>query len=102
MDLNIVTVIGNIASEIKFSETATTAVTHFRIAVEDFNGNDMYFDTVSFGNTAKYISDYLEQGDRIAITGALTIQNNKDSDGKYTLPATAVKIHQIEKIYKRV
>ena len=83
MDLNSVSVIGNLTKDVEFKTTeAGVQIANFSIAVNGLKKDDVdFFDVTAFKGTAEACSKYLRKGLKVAIAGRLNQQRWKTESG---------------------
>jgi single-strand DNA-binding protein len=90
MDTNIVVVKGRLTKDVDFKVSeAGYEIAHYCIAVNHYTKDKdkpkvSFFDIVSFGHTAKYLTTYTSKGDEILVQGELEQQSwtNQGGDKK--------------------
>jgi single-strand DNA-binding protein len=98
---NSITLIGRLTRDPelkKFDEESNIA--KFCIAVDGFKKRDgsqesYYFDCDAWRNTGENIAKYFSKGDKIAVSGEMTMRSYTDSDGKKR-NAYSVKVDSFE------
>lgn len=99
MDMNVVTVIGRVTSDIAAKETVNgNTVVNFTIAIKDYLGNGMPFECVAWGNTGRYIRTFTKKGDAVAINGGLTEIWKEDEKGSPTGRVPGIRVNEIYSI----
>lgn len=88
--LNTVNLIGFVGTEPEIKNSNSGIVTHISIGVQEkFKNRDGtytertdWIKITSFGNTAKYVSQYINTGDLVVVEGKLKNNNYTDRNGK--------------------
>ena len=88
--LNTVNLIGFVGTEPDIKNSNSGIVTHISIGVQEkFKNRDGtytertdWIKITSFGNTAKYVSQYINTGDLVVVEGKLKNNNYTDRNGK--------------------
>lgn len=88
--LNTVNLIGFVGAKPDIKNSNSGIVTHISIGVQEkFRNRDGtytertdWIKTTSFGNTAKYVSQYINTGDLVVVEGKLKNNNYTDRNGK--------------------
>ena len=90
-DLNVVAIVGRLVREAEVKYTSSgAAMVRFSIAVNrnrrmndgSWNEEPSYFDCLYAGKSAENVSQYLEKGRQVSISGELR-QNRWEQDGQY-------------------
>ena len=87
MSLNVVNIQGRICNPIVVRYTQSqTAVTSFRIAVENDQSGDKkrtyFFNVTCWGKTAEFVEKYFSKGDMILLHGTLQTKEWTDKEGR--------------------
>lgn len=91
--------------ELKYTQTNNTAVTLFTIAVnrktkQENQPNTDFINTVAYGKTAEFISQYFKKGQEILIVGRIQTRNYEDRDGKKVYVTEAI-VEEVEFVGKK-
>ena len=94
--MNQVILMGRVTKDLELNFTsAGKEMLRFSLAVEENKEKTNFIDVVVFGNSAKYLFNYLKSKGRVAITGTLQ-NNNYEKNGikiySYNVVADKVKI----------
>ena len=99
MDMNNVSLIGRLTKdpELKFTPSGK-AVCSFSIANNKMKEGVNFFNIVTWGKTAEYVSSYVKKGNRVAIEGRLEQRSWESEQGKRsTVEIVAERIQGLEK-----
>lgn len=94
--MNQVNLMGRVTKDLELNFTsAGKEMLRFSLAVEETKEKTNFIDVVVFGNSAKYLFNYLKSKGRLVITGTLQ-NNNYEKNGikiySYNVVADKVKI----------
>lgn len=82
MDLNSVTLSGNLTRDPELRETGSgKAVASLRIGNKRFNDRSNFIDVIAWEKTAELIAQIYSKGDPIVFTGELQVREYQDKEG---------------------
>jgi single-strand DNA-binding protein len=82
MNVNNLTIEGNLVRDPELKQVNDSQVCNFTIAVNDHKKNGNFFDVHAWGKTAEIINQYAKKGTPVIISGTLTQQRWKDQNGE--------------------
>ena len=81
-DISQVTMTGRLTRDPESTETQTSAVVKFSLAVSGFKKDDVsFFDCEAWGKVGEIIQKFCEKGKQIAVAGTIRIDRWQDKDG---------------------
>lgn len=93
--MNIVILIGNIASEIKLNESETMASFRLAVSKDTAEGGADFINCKAFNKTAVNLHRFKEKGDEIAVMGRISTGSYTNREGK-TVYTTDVICNRID------
>ena len=77
-----ITITGRLTRNPETTETKTSAVAKFSLAVNGFKEEDVsFFDCEAWGKVGKIVQEYCEKGKQIAVSGTIRIDRWEDKEG---------------------
>jgi single-strand DNA-binding protein len=93
VDIATITLIGRLTRNPETTETKTSAVAKFSLAVNGFKKEDVsFFDCEAWGKVGEIVQDHCEKGKQIAVAGTIRIDRWEDKEGnKRSKPVVNVR-----------
>ena len=77
-----ITITGRLTRNPETTETKSSAVVKFSLAVNGFKKEDVsFFECEAWGKVGAIVQEYCEKGKQIAVTGTIRIDRWEDNDG---------------------
>lgn len=101
MDLNCVSLIGNLTRDPELTSTTTGKLkVNFSIAVNGYKQDDVsFFNCEAWGATAEFISKYITKGNKVGVKGRLQ-QQRWQKDNK-NFQRVVVVVEQVQSLSKK-
>ena len=92
-DIATITMTGRLTRNPETTETKTSAVAKFSLAVNGFKKEDVsFFDCEAWGKVGAIVQEYCEKGKQIAVAGTIRIDRWEDKEGnKRSKPVVNVR-----------
>ena len=92
-DIATITMTGRLPRNPETTETKTSAVAKFSLAVNGFKKEDVsFFDCEAWGKVGAIVQEYCEKGKQIAVAGTIRIDRWEDKEGnKRSKPVVNVR-----------
>tara|TARA_R110000824_G_scaffold13220_1_gene57548 strand:+ start:23130 stop:23504 length:375 start_codon:yes stop_codon:yes gene_type:complete len=92
-DIATITMTGRLTRNPETSETKTSAVAKFSLAVNGFKKEDVsFFDCEAWGKVGEIVQKYCEKGKQLAVSGTIRIDRWEDKEGnKRSKPVVNVR-----------
>ena len=92
-DIATITMTGRLTRNPETTETKTSAVAKFSLAVNGFKKEDVsFFDCEAWGKVGAIVQEYCEKGKQIAVAGTIRIARWEDKEGnKRSKPVVNVR-----------